>query len=138
MRFHCTSFNACTWFKGHHVFYQKLQDTSCSFWHYQLCVICYRKLLTIHSPQDKPIQIQDNTTKDFYFDRLPRQWNYTFQLSIRNSIFPQLNTIIYETTLHPASILTISLFFLCLCFNCSKQPKNPNFETLELMWCRII
>ena len=74
------------------------------------------------------------TTKNFYFNRLPRLWNYLPVINTElnlSKIKYKLRSYLWNhfiTNFNPDNKCSFS--FLCPCINCSKQPKTPTFETL--------
>ena len=84
------------------------------------------KLLQTRSP--------DNSTSNFYFNRLPRIWNalpiINYQdnpLKIKAKL---LDYLWNHFTANFTSNNTCSFSFLCPCSKCSKIPHQPNFNSL--------
>jgi len=116
-----------------------LQNGSWTILTYSLVLLFTRKYPTIYSPQAGSL---DNTTKKFYFNRLPRLWSYlpviNTELSLSAIKYKLLNYLWshFITNFNPDNKCSFS--FLCPCINCSKHPKTPNFETLNVILCSIL
>jgi len=84
--------------------------------------------LSIHHKLNQT-RSSDNTTEKFYFNRLPRLWNYlpvintelspsAIKYKLRNYLWSR-----FITNFNPDNKCSFS--FLCSCINCSKQSKTP-------------
>ena len=84
------------------------------------------KLLQTRSP--------DNSTSNFYFNRLPRIWNALPVINYQDNPLKikakLLDYLWNHFTANFTSNNTCSFSFLCPCSKCSKIPHQPNFNSL--------
>ena len=76
----------------------------------------------------------NNTSKHFYFNRLPRIWNTLPIIDLNDHpirIKSKLSEYLWKhflSNFDPAIVCSFSIS--CPCFNCAKIPKPPNFDKL--------